>query len=112
MRNGLTVLLLATGLATVACGVTQSDPDAALIDAASIDAPDAGDDGGVDAPDASIDAPPAPPSASDLTAGGGFTSSAGHRLHVRIAAPQPLGGAQSAGHHVTTGPGALPWPTP
>jgi hypothetical protein len=108
MRNAKRLLLLAWVLAVSACGddvITAVDAGDASVD---IDAPDAD----VDTPDASVDAPPAPPSASDLTAGGGFTSSTGHRLQVRIAAPQPLGGAQSAGHHVTTGPGALPWPTP
>ena len=56
--------------------------------------------------------PPTPPGSLAVTAGGGVTSSAGHRLSVRIGAPAPLGKTASSTHTLTTGPGAIPWTAP
>jgi hypothetical protein len=103
--RALQKLALAGAAITAACGVAhhpEDDTDAAIVDAAV--------DAAVDAP---IDAPPPlPPGASASTSGGGVATSAGHRLQLRIGAPQPMGRAASTGHRLTTGPGALPWATP
>jgi hypothetical protein len=79
--------------------------------------PDRPDDVSPDAGPVVIDAgvePDAPPTPGSLavTAGGGTTSSAGHRLSLRIGAPQPLGRTASNTHTLTTGPGAIPWTAP
>ena len=63
-----------------------------------------------DAPDAMP--APSPPGSLASTSGGGRTTSAGHRLSVRIGAPQPLGRTESNGHRLRTGPGAIPWSAP
>jgi hypothetical protein len=102
-------------LGLTACSNNLNDaPDGALVDAIA-DGRGAADAPIGPPPDASGDAPPAapvPPSGAAQTAGGGVATSSGHRLQVRIGAPQPIGTATSANHRTTTGPGAIPWMAP
>lgn len=88
------ILLGACGSVSHPIDVDALTDVAATVDAPNIDAPDGGmkkRNGGVLA-----------------TSGGGTTTSSQHTLRVRIAAPQPMGRAASAGHNLTTGPGSLP----
>jgi hypothetical protein len=85
MRKLLLVLVLA------ACGSTKDNPT-------DVDAP----------PDTLTTTPPPLPSGVLATSGGGVTVSSQHRLRLRVGGSQPAGRAASAGHHLVTGPGALP----
>ena len=101
-----TLILVLAAFAGASCGKTETlDVDAPFgpIDAMLADAPDAH----VDPP------PPDPrPAGAAITSGGGVTASAGHRLRVRIGAPQPMGRTSSTNHRLTVGPGAIPWGAP
>jgi hypothetical protein len=98
MRSLKTVLAL---ILLGACGNVSHpiDVDALTDVVATVDAPQ------IDTPDGAIEKRKGGVVA---TSGGGTTASSQHKLRVRIAAPQPMGRAASAGHNLITGPGALP----
>jgi hypothetical protein len=106
MRFATLVLVLAA-FAAGSCGDTES-----LVPDGPPNPFDAwlGDGGMPDAPDAPL--PAARPAGAAITSGGGVVSSTGHRLRVRIGAPQPMGRTSSTNHRLTMGPGAIPWGTP
>lgn len=75
-----------------------------------VDAPPVSPDSSIDTPDSADAMPPAKKRRGGIasTSGGGVTTSAQHRLRVRVGAPDPMGQTASAGHKLTTGPGSLP----